>query len=415
MSGIRTIISPGYPATDVDMQRLADTAASSEDRVYNLLFTPQSIGSGLYDKAVFPLLREPQNPSLTAYQRGRSLVYGDPLATAGTVNILPFTVLIGDKAAPSDNPTSILLSASLAPDPSAPLTTFPASAFPTSVGHGYIATVYALVQRIATTGARKFKDPTTGNVSTQVVTLYTSATVTVGVALGLADGSFTPPTLPADSSTAWYVPLANIKLDDGAGGAWTSGAVIAQTRITQTWPAGWIRRNRVQLAEPASIMSSSYSAGVNGRASTPLSSRWGASISVTAVLQHVSAAPGVFTILDGLHDWHRRTVWISGVSIFSGGPSDGVPPDQASPAPYGMDTGAANGGAYGPALNFCGAGPARQQIASWNVGTVGSPSLLNLYMETSGILTVEFNGAPRIFAGHGYYLVTIEGTDTFQF
>lgn len=399
MSGNRILFTDGQAATSADIQRLADVAASAEDRVLEVLFTPESSG-GTYDKKVLPLLREPPG---TTFSRGRTLVYGDPVAAAGQVVVLPAFYVVGNSVAGPDTGDGVISAKK------GTAYNVPANSFPSSVTNGYTATVYALVRRIATPEARKIKDPATGNVSTQTINVYSTATVDISVAQGPADGTFNAPTLPADSSTAWYIPLCNIKLDNGSGGAWTQGAAIAQSRITQTWAAGWIKRNRVQLASAASIMSTTYNASANGRASTPLSERWGASISVCAVLQHKSAAAGTYVVFDDQRDWSRRCVTIKAWDIVAAGPTNGTP-DQASPIPISSRSTA-------PAFFWmyftADKNASRNQIGEWDVDGTGNHRIR--FHVNAGVLEVEFFESPSGVAGSGAnnYVVMVEATDQF--
>ena len=392
--GNRIVITPGAAATAVDMQRLADVACTAEDRVSDTLFTPAWAGDGVFDKKVFPLVPE---PGLSPYVRPR-LVY--PGTITGGVDILPAFYEVGAPGAVSASANTIRQSAS-----KQTLYSLPATAFPSSVGPR-IDLVYAKVELVDTAESRKYKDPNTGAVTTSPVTLYSTPTVTFGVVTGADDGSLTVGDVPADTASAWHFPLAFLFLDNGSGGAWTQGTAIAQTRINQFWDSGWIRRHRVQLAESASIMSDLFDPAVNGRASTPLSNRWGASISVSAILQVKVDGTGVFKVLDNAHDWSRRFA-----KIYAGYLADSIgnaaTPDGSSPAPARFD----------PTTNvlstfqFIGAtAGSRYLLQDWHVG---SAEHLKFYLSTTGALEVEFVGGPLGGGGSSVYVILIEASDQF--
>lgn len=414
MSGDRVFINEGGAATAVDVQKIADVAASSEDRAFDLIFTPENklvSGSPAYDKKVYPLLNE---PPATQYRYGRALVYGRTPADAGCVIVLPAEYIIGSLGGfggVNGDAAQSLLSASKRDH-----FQVPASEFPSSVTNGRTDTVYALVERVATTGSRKVKDVATGQVTTQVINLFSTATVEIHVAQGPADGTFAAPTLPADSGTAWYIPLANVKLDNGSGGAWTQGNDIAQSRITQTWEPGWIKRNRVQLARAASIMSTTFNASANGRASTPLSDRWGASISAGAILQAKSNSPGSFVQIDGNYDWSRRFAKVYlGKIVQSNGTSPALP-DSVSPAPAAFAS-ADNRGFFG--FYFIPPKPGSGTLYitgpdGWDIYGDGSEALF-LAIDSNGALLGEFAHTGSLAGSVSYYALMVEATDQFVF
>lgn len=415
MSGTRVFMNEGQAITWPDMQRLADVAASSEDRVWNVVFTPQWAGSGVYSKKVVPLTPE---PALAGYVHPR-LVYDGNIT--GGVDVLPAEYVIGAPGDPAAKANVALLSAAGWFNETSQLSelySLPATAFPSSSGSdGRVDLVYAIVESVATTGERKVKHPQTGQVLTEEITLYTSPTVSFGVVKGAEDGSFSVDLPPADTGTKWYFPLAVILLDDGAAGPWTEGTAIAQSRISQIWDGGWISRNRVQLAEAASIMSDVYSSGANGRATTPLSNRWGATISVAAVLQHKTDGTGAYVDLDTSHDWSRRMLTVRFMSIL-GDPtntgSQGTTPDSTAVPPLFVDPTTIvpfMSVCFAPATPLSGYLSPRLKILSI---PLDSTNKLNLNVNDSGHLQVEFKGTPLDYnSTTPVYLLVIEGSDQF--
>lgn len=397
MSGTRVFINEGAAIVWVDGQRLADVAASSEDRVWNMVFTPRWAGSGFQDKKVYPLVPE---PGLSPYVHPR-MVY--PGTISGGVNILPAFYVVGGPGDVSANANETLLSAS-----KKQLYSLPATAFPSSSGSdGRIDLVYAIVESVATTDERKVKHPTTGQVTTQEVTIYTSPTVSFGVITGAQDGTFTVADVPADTAVKYHFPLAIILLDDGSLGPWTQGTAISQTRISQFWDGGWISRNRVQLAEAASVMSDAFDPAVNGRASTPLSNRWGASISVCAVMQHKVDGTAGHIVVDSAHDWRGRIITIKCGRVADNANAAALPDDATKITRFG----AASGDATAQIFAFTPQsvpGGTHQAIA--NATWSPNSETVNFYVNDTGGLEAEFQGTPTT----AYYLFLVEASDQFK-
>lgn len=397
MSSTRVVVNDGQAVVTPDTQRLADTAAASDDRVLDVLLTPEFKGTGTYDKKVYPLLHEPPDSS---YNQCRALVY--PGAVTGGVKILPAAYVVGGLGNSTSDASTVSFSARGA------VYDLPPSAFPTSgTANGRFDTVYALVQRTATTATRKVKDTTTGQTSSQLVTIYSTPTVTIGVQAGPEDGSFAATPLPADSSTAWYFPLAYIVLDDGLSGPWTQGTVIGQSRIAQGYDAGWIKRNRIQFARPASIMSTVFSSPANGRAATSLD-QWGASIMIAAVLQNKSTT-GSEIVLDSTHDWRRRVVTLKVGRVIDSGASLPARPDDLIQSPTEFDA-TLTEFVFTPAAVTFGT---HTTIATWDVDGDGT-EIVTFKVNASGGLEFMFTdtgGKPT--NGVSYYYVQAEATDNF--
>lgn len=405
MSGTRVFANEGQAATWVDVQRAFDVAASSEDRVWSLVFRPQWAGSGIYDKRVHPLTPEPQFGS---YVRPR-LVYGGTIV--GGVDVLPADYIIGAAGDPSANANASLLSATGYFDTNTQLPSLyslPATAFPSSSGSdGRVDLVYAIVESVATQDERKVKHPQTGQVLTETVTIFTSPTVSFGVVTGAQDGTFTVGDVPTDTGTKWHFPLAFILLDDGALGPWTQGTAIAQTRISQFWNSGWISRNRVQLAEAASVMSDAYSAGVNGRATTPLSNRWGASITACAVMQHKVDGTGGYIVVDGNHDWRGRIITIKCGRVADNANAAAMPDDTTKITRFGAASGDATAQIFAFTPQSVPAAT-HQAIAgaTWNPNS----ETISFFVNDTGQLEAEFQGTPTT----AYYLFLVEASDQFR-
>jgi hypothetical protein len=398
MSSTKVIINDGEAIVTVDQQRTADTAAAADDRVLDVLLTPEFQGTSTYDKKVHPLLHEPPDSS---YGQGRALVYPGP--TSGTVRILPAAYVVGGLGNSTYDASTVSFSARGA------ATDLPASAFPSSSGSdGRFDTVYALVQRTATTDTRKIRDSATGQTSSQLVNIYSTPTVTIAVQPGPEDGSFAAAPLPADSSTAWYFPLAYIVLDDGLGGPWTQGTAIGQSRISQGYDAGWIKRNRIQFAKSASIMSTVFSEPANGCAATPLSDRWGGTISVVGVLQNKSTT-GSELVFDDNFDWRRRVLTIKAGRVIDSGAGLPARPDDLIQSPTEFDA-TTTQFLFTPAEV---ATSTHVTIATWDVNEDGT-EIVTFKVNDAGALEVMFTDTGGMPAdGVSYYYVQAEATDNF--
>lgn len=403
--GTRKVWNDGEANSTVENQRVADAAATAEERAWQLLATPEFQGSSTYDKRVFPLLHEPQD---TSYNYGRSLVY--PGAITGGVTILPAVYTVGATGNDTSDASEMVFSA-------ARLTTvdLPASSFPTSVTNGRTDLVYALIQRTATTANRRIKDTTTGNVSTQTVTVYSTPTVTIDVAHGPADGTFDPPALPADSSTAWYVPLAFLTLDDGAGGPWTQGNTISRFRIFEAWPAGWIKRSRIQVTAAASLMTDVvYNPSANGRSSAGLTNQWGSNLRECAILQRKTAGSGTYAVFDNKHDWRRRYAKISiGRVVTAVGGSTSIPPETDGGSTTGKAFNETLTGFYWINSDETGtSGGTYATVLDWSVGGDTQKRLLIGVNNQTGALGFAFAGTD---ATESHFVVEVEASDPFKF
>jgi hypothetical protein len=289
----------GEGVTIDELQVTATAAASADDAASALFLSPTPTATAAYDKGVLPL---------------RFDLDARLLVTAATPNVSigPATYRVGqnniDLTAAPDLAQSVKVAES---------TTIDAALLPSGTTHGRIDVVYALVQQEAVIANRKIKDPSTGVKTTQSVTAYKNPTVTFAVQRGSESTTPAIPSLPADSSTAWYFPLAQIALDNGSTGPWTEGNSLAQSRITQLWQGAWIAPQRVRRHVPASIMATTYSSGSNGVANITLGSRFGSMITRCAVVQHKtsSATP---VVLDTSVNYQYRFINIRAVLLSSG-------------------------------------------------------------------------------------------------
>jgi hypothetical protein len=300
MSGPREIITAGNPATDLDMQRLADAAASADSLAAEAVFAfPAPISPSSYSKIVTPLMDE--------YQAGGSAFVPGLLIRPGTggsagkllCNPARFAVSQANDAISTGSVQELLSVHS----PGFGLS----GLVPTNVlGTTRADLLYAVVQRgTSVSAARRTKSLISEQVSTQTVTLETVPQVTFVVATG---AHLAPPSMPADTSTAWCIPLANLTTPSG----YTSGTTYLQSNITQIWQRGWIAQNRVQGLVPGTLFGTTP--GTLGKPDTlidnvtsdaPMASRWGGRIQLAQLVKHTGASSSVI-VLDSSIDWRFR-------------------------------------------------------------------------------------------------------------
>lgn len=288
--------SDGQAVTTEDLNAMANDSAIADDRVSRVLYPPPATGGAAYGKRIMPLFEE--TSSRAPYQ----LVV--PGATNGRVKTRPFFAEVGEPNISSPNLPDILLAGTLEDE----LQTPASFANTTTPSQSRIDLVYALIKRGSTQEQREQRD-SANQTSLQQFTVRKPLEITLGVQIGTEAVTPSAPSLPADSSSAWYIPLAYVTLVHPY-----SGGAITQSQITQAWPAAWIPQTRTQRFRPASCMANAYSAGVNGRASTDMSERFGAALSVAANIQHaVNSASWV--VIDSNADWRYRIVKVSALRL----------------------------------------------------------------------------------------------------
>jgi hypothetical protein len=92
--------------------------------------------------------------------------------------------------------------------------------------------IYAVIQPDTSGPAvtRRVKNPNTGVIASMSVAQYLYSPVTVSVVTGTPGATPTPPPCPADSSTAYYIPIAWVRVPNG----FTSASTPATTDIRPT-------------------------------------------------------------------------------------------------------------------------------------------------------------------------------------
>lgn len=160
-----------------------------------------------------------------------SILSGDAVSTVmpngatGTVAIFPFTAVIGARAgtpastAWSDIRTSIFVGGGS--QLSIAVTLQPNSSGQTRWDLVYAAVV---VDQQSAPVTRYVKSPTTKVVAPTAVSLYLNTTVSVGAVQGTPGASPTVPSVPADTGSTFYIPLAAVRVPNGFTSSSTVGA-----------------------------------------------------------------------------------------------------------------------------------------------------------------------------------------------
>lgn len=393
MSLLRGIWNDGQAIATPELQRPNDVGAAADDRVLEILATP-----GSAQKKVIPLIEE----SLTVNPRLLVL----PGVTGGTVKLQPCQLVAGD----ATNTQAVDLSANLQSALQSALVGANSSgstridllyatisrSVPAAIGSPPAGTEYAGIG-LASAGtgaqqARTIKDVASGNVTTQTINIYDVPTVTLTILAG-TPGSGVPPSLPADSASAFNFSLAALTIASG----YTSGAAITQSLITATWNGGWIHPQRVHGLRPMSI----FLTAVNERILDSLSERWGGYkryLGYFKMLSTTSATNSSGVIIDNSIDWRRRLIRAS-VAVVGDG-----------------STTLANIVAYGsPSVgqefpwNFVGSGGAWDvAIFSYNAGA----TKVGIYVDSGGVLRAYRNtGTPQNGANGDLVIVDITVSD----
>ncbi len=380
MSGRRGIWAPGYPVTATDLQRLADAAASAGDaQLSALVNTGGKTGSSgmANDRMVVPL-----------QPRILDEAFGDPARSAGG------TPLVGVYAGTtrfSLYPCLLIVrgvGTALVPDLVAQHSGSPTAApalASNATGSTRTDLLYATIQRtVSVTGARKIKNPSGGAITTQTVDLASDATVTLGIVTGST-------TLPADSASAWNIPLALLDLPNGYV---SESNVLTTGMIRPCWPRGWIDPKLVRAFGRASLNEATPPAAPY----TAIPQQWGSLVQIGVVFRHTAAAQT--KTLDSFRDWRNRAVRISLLrpSALTGT----YPPPHAV---AGNDNSANR--SIETKMQFTG-------TAGVFFDSAGSPMQFTFSVDgTTGELKLTITPAPTDATNGDNYFIWVEGTDQF--
>jgi hypothetical protein len=364
MNGVKQIWSPGYPVTDEALQRMADQAAKGGDEELRHLVVAEKFTNGsLATGNVVPLARPASGTrfcvtSADGYVETAAPAIVFKTATGGVyvAGVSPYPNISAEQVATNDS------------------------------GVTRNDLVYLMLARQAVHQTRKIKDPSTGAVSTQSVPWYSDLEVTLHIRTGSIS-------TPADTSTAWHVPIATLAVPHG----YNQGDWVTDSMVTQTWSRGSLNtglQRPYDLAKPDTPPSDlalvgAYTGGRNPgriRIAVPVKINEGAS----------DADPNSRAIeIDTLHDWRRRIVEARVVRAMTGqGPFY-----EATTGDFGV-----------------------RGLPAFTGYTTGSPmpfDLMSLH-DRSFLFTVTSTGALRVSisltpgfavpAGGEYYWIEVEGS-----
>lgn len=397
MSGTQSIIPAGLGATDEDFQRIADTAAFAEDRALRIL---AAVGG---PKRVMPLAdflaQFDASPGIISdrgqMSAGGSLCVFDSALPTGRLVVRPAAYLVNvDAVAPLTGEARIV-----AVKP----TETNVGPFASTAG-GRTDVVYATVTMTnGLTADRRWKDPTTGERSTQSVLLTRVASVTFHIAAGTEGSPNVVPAIPADSGSAWNIALANVALQAG----YTSGDPLttygigpATNKARQVWTravlpphvVGSVRMGRVN---PVS--------GVAASADLPFHRLTGRE-TVVCCFRHTGGSGGApaEVTLDRGRDYRTSMVRI-GLSRITAQGSGTVYPAPSRPQ---------NGGASEKADSMW-LNTGWDDLAGWFWNTGGTPDVRFYVGSADGRLYAKIPAAP-IDAGGDEYVVVVEVLDSFM-
>jgi len=398
MTGTQSMIAAGLGATDEDFQRIADTAAQGEDRTLRIL---AAVGG---EKRVLPLadfLKYLDDNLGTLSDRGElspgTLCVFDALTPQGRLKVQPAAYLVNVPATSPETGEARIVAVKATATNVGP--------FSSTVG-GRTDVVYATVTMgNGLTQDRRWKDPTTGERSTQAVLLTKVATVTFNIAAGTEGAPNTIPSLPADTGTAWNIALAYVTLNAGytSGDALSTFGVGPGThKARQVWTRGGLPPSAVRSVRPGRVNPVS---GVAVSADLPFHRATGRE-TVVCCFRHTGGSAGspAEVTLDRGRDYRTSMIRI-GLSRITAQPSGTVYPAPSRPQIGGASEKADSGWINTGWDNVAGSG------YFWN--TAGTPDV-RFYVDASdGRLYATIPAAP-IDGGGDEYVVVLEVLDPFM-
>ncbi len=201
----------GQSVVQDDYNGLAEEASTGEDHVYAELFrlTPTD-GATVY-RGVVP------------YEAGAII---QPSGASGSVKIYPFRAIVGSRTEAGDdavaNVQDVRSSLSVADGSTSITSTLLLAA--NASGYTRFDAIYAAVtvDSASTPITRKVKNPGTGVVTDESVSVYTRTAVTVSSVAG-TPAPFTPtfPTIPSDAGDVYYILLGYVRVLNGHGASTT--------------------------------------------------------------------------------------------------------------------------------------------------------------------------------------------------
>ena len=338
-----------------DFNDLGDVAALADDRVLAEFLHLRPYDGSTVTKAIvhggrWTGLNGSSNPHIVQGYGG--------IGATGTIGIAPFRAVVGTRALISTSPTANwndIRSALFLPNATGtePYSSTLLSGFAAnSSGNPRWDLVYAhLVVDTGATSLRKVKSTSTGVVSVVSVVPTVSTTVQVLIAQGTPGATPAYPTVPADTTTDFYIPLAYIRIKNTFDPTVT---VITTEDIQEVAPVVSLKGS-VRPADQSGIATSntSYYAGASGRTFgwdpnnqvrpptyLPPSMAGGESLMLPIELSSVAPTNSSFpsgSIVDASADWRNRMFrWFayvtSGSTSFGWGWNSPSPPGAGGPA-----------------------------------------------------------------------------------
>lgn len=204
----------GQSVLQDDLNTIGEAASLADDRVFAELFRMAPYDGSDVSKGILPYaLADAGNEQLVA-----------PNGATGTVRVNPFRAFVGSRTAVAsdakENWRDIRSSIAVG---STTLTQEVSFGTAPPAGQTRWDLVYAVVSVDANAAAvaRKVKDPTSKVVSSQNVVVTKSTTVTIGVVTGTASATPSFPSIPSDTGSSYYIPLAYVCLMDTYDASYT--------------------------------------------------------------------------------------------------------------------------------------------------------------------------------------------------
>lgn len=214
----------GQAVQQQDFASIGEVSGLADDRVFAELLRMVPYDGSTVSKGILPV-SDSTNPGLpTVFLSGFD----------GKVKVSPFRAFVGSRTAVGtdtkenlrDIRSAIFVGASTLHE----LVSLSANAS----GNPRWDLVYAtvVVDTDGDTTTRKVKSPTTGVITDETVSVSTETTVALGTVVGTPAASPSWPTLPSDSGSTYYIPLAYVRVPNG----FTASSIVFQNWIAEAAP-----------------------------------------------------------------------------------------------------------------------------------------------------------------------------------
>lgn len=294
----------GQEIEQFDILQWAQNAALADDRVFQELFRLSAFTGGAPARGI----TAPGNQA-TAFGNGGAIV--QPNGAAGSVLVNPFRAYLGPFA--NDTPTHALRDtrSAVAIGANTMQTTQPLAANASGVTQlDLIYAVFALDASAATVQRYvKSNVPPYDLIPGNVVTLKQSK-VTIGVVTGTVSS---PPVLPSDSGSNYYIPLVYVRKPNGFNGSST----VAKTDIQDAAPVLHIGQNAGVMAMRPAHAQNAFGVDGGGKWSGtgPRAETYVSPLQVGGKIVQIKLAlvggSGIWShqsgdMIDDLSDWRNR-------------------------------------------------------------------------------------------------------------